>query len=548
MNVDSITLKKLNSILIEEDIYGLSAETSLSLVSEFIALGYMPTNKLISLLELASQCSLDYIHKNILPLLQKSIGANVKHRPLFPNFPKEIGTYDQVANVANAIKLYNDTGEWDPDLEMPARKVQWEEVKFRKIDAASYTQFNAIITNILRSADSISEGDRAIIKWFMEVGRPILLPDVIPFKENVCVVAAELLKQGKWKTDLVKTPNDVLRIATYLSDGDISLAENTKFKNLPRKYRKHLVQALEAVSKDEDFVQHKGKWVKLGHSLHVGDYSKPLWNTFKKLRENIKIETFNGQLESNIANKEWGKTLTQLCRRPGVFARKLGQLLTGDDDIPYIHIIDAFDHVIDKIPTRNLTQLWGSMKTRYNPVHNRMVMPKGSVAKAYMLRNELPAIPAEHVNKVIDIIKHSLRKRFADLPSLGKVYLDTVLNDCPLPTGQRSASEGLIQVARGTRMNIGKKKVLRFFCYWKGQDIDLSASFHDEDFNHVGEIAFYNLKEGEACHSGDITSAMIPIKPKIEILLKQNPILIDKVTGMNFENVEGMFNYLMSIK
>lgn len=58
-------------------------------------------------------------------------------------------------------------------------------------------------------------------------------------------------------------------------------------------------------------------------------------------------------------------------------------------------------------------------------------------------------------------------------------------------------------------MPFGDKEALRFFIYWKGIDIDLSATFHDEDFNMIGDVSYTNLKDAEleTYHSGDITSA-----------------------------------------
>src|SRR5207244_2582694 len=102
-------------------------------------------------------------------------------------------------------------------------------------------------------------------------------------------------------------------------------------------------------------------------------------------------------------------------------------------------------------------------------------------------------------NNLINGIKKSLKERFAKLPSLGKVYLDPQLRECPVPSQQRSASKGLFSVARGTRLPFDSREnalgrlsncefgfsssktanTLRFFIYWIGQDIDLSASLHD---------------------------------------------------------------------
>jgi hypothetical protein len=45
------------------------------------------------------------------------------------------------------------------------------------------------------------------------------------------------------------------------------------------------------------------------------------------------------------------------------------------------------------------------------------------------------------------------------------------------------------------------------FIYWKGRDIDLSGFLVNEDFTQESTVAYYNLREGFGCHSGDITNA-----------------------------------------
>ena len=50
---------------------------------------------------------------------------------------------------------------------------------------------------------------------------------------------------------------------------------------------------------------------------------------------------------------------------------------------------------------------------------------------------------------------------------------------------------------------------LRFFIYWKGQDIDLSGTLYDEDFNNVGQCSYTSLRSAkyQTYHSGDIIQA-----------------------------------------
>ena len=197
-----------------------------------------------------------------------------------------------------------------------------------------------------------------------------------------------------------------------------------------------------------------------------------------------------------------------LKTRPGIFARKIIDLIYKDVN-DHDGIVAAFAEVVDDVPARNLTQLWGAVKVRDEVLNKRVVFPKGSIAKAYVLRNEVARLKPAVRTELINVITNSLSDRFKAGEDLGNVFIDPAMYECPLPTGMRSASEGLKEVARGTRLPMGDKAALRFFVYWKGRDIDLSASFHDENFKLVEHISYTHLKSADiqAYHSGDITSA-----------------------------------------
>lgn len=503
-----IAIKYCNGIMLPIESIEDNPGYSLAFVSEMMAYGYIPTEALATKLSELSKDSIVKLHNEILPILKKSVGAHVKHKPFYPNFPKQVMEASDWELYKNALAHYWTFGRWTPNFTIEDRPVAFEDVKFKELDVVTEEDLDNVFTQILQSADSISESAKKVVEWFVTSGRTLNVPERIPFKENVCLVAGIFAKQGVWHSGLIKDTTDVLRIATYMSDGDISLAENTKFKSLPRKIRKVLISDLERVAKEEDFVMHRGKWIKLLHSLHVGEYSDKLYKLAKKLRENEKIATFNGKVEAAFDVADVKGAIKLLKTRPGIFARRIIDLIYKD-----VHdnagIVDAFATVVDDVPVRNLTQLWGAVKVRDDVLKKRVVFPKGVVQKAYVLRNEVARLAPEVRDHLLQVITDSLVKRFADMDELGSVYIDPALYECPLPTAMRSASEGLKEVARGTRMPIGDKDTLRFFIYWKGQDIDLSASFHDEEFNLVEHISYTNLRSSKykAAHSGDITYA-----------------------------------------
>ena len=99
-----------------------------------------------------------------------------------------------------------------------------------------------------------------------------------------------------------------------------------------------------------------------------------------------------------------------------------------------------------------------------------------------------------------------------------------------MPLSQRTASKALVTIPQGSRIDLPKGNTIRFFVYWKQAkkrtDIDLSALALDKNFNHITTIAYYNIKEFDAYHSGDITSAPNGasefIDINIEAFLKEN--------------------------
>jgi len=517
--LQKIAIKHCSGLVLPNISLGADTAVGLSFAAEMMQFGYMPDIKLSTQLAQLSVADLTSLYVRVIPVLKKAVGANVVHKPFYPGFPEQVMQMSELELFSNAIAHYHSHGQWLPNFSVNSRPVSFEDIKFKPLTVVSNSDVDNVFTNLLSSADSISASNKDIIRWFVTSNRSLNVP-AIPFKENMCVLAATLFDHDKWDESLVTTTTDILRIATYLNDGDISLSESTRFKSLPRRQRKVLVRALEKVIKEEDLMLHKQKWVRLFHNLHVGDYSDSLYSCAKKLRENIKIETFNGNLEQAYNLKDYKTVISLLTTRPGVFARNISRLI-GATGKHRPDTIAAFKSVVDDVPTRNLTQLWGSLKTRSVDVDKRVIFPKGAVSSAYVLRNKLARLPKKYLTALIDIIKQSLHTRFTQLEPLGTVWIDPDLTGCPLPTGMRSASEGLKEVARGTRMEMCDKDTLRFFVYWKGQDIDLSASIHDENFNQVEVLSYYDLRGTFGCHSGDITSAPDGASEFIEIDIAQ---------------------------
>jgi len=518
-----ICLKKLNGLLIKpstNDNMQLTATFAASLMSR----GFTLSKSLYTALKTLSTEELTKLHRDVMATI-KQMKGDVKHPIMYPNFPQQVMEMSYLELFINAIIHYWSSGHWLPEYEKLPREFAFEKIDFQELDLVTEDQFQIVFAQLVGSNESLSDEDKKIVEWFLENESNLILPENIPFKENMCLVAGMFLKTGKNIDNLVKTATDLLRLVTYLNGGDVSLAENCKFKSMPRSQRKMFSQLLEKVASEEDINRHRNKWVRLFHCLHIGDYSSPMYEIAKKLRNNKRIETFNSRVEAAIAqcrtaptSQNVEKAVVLLHQRPGEFARRLDHFLRLVDKSAQNLIVSEFLKVADQLPTRIVAQLLGHFHNRQTQTGQytgqRIIFPKGNTQRARSIAPPDGSVDSKILTTLFDGLELTLKNHFKALPALGKVWIDPQLKQCPIPTQQRSASVGLFNVARGTRLPFGdvSKNTLRFFVHWIGQDLDLSATLHDEDFKLVEQISYTHLKshDFQAWHSGDIVYAPPP--------------------------------------
>lgn len=514
MNKLEIALKKRNAVVLKNTEQSENLTKVMTLQANIIPLGFVLSETLAKTLAALDS---DTTYNQLVDGLKKLKGADVEYRPMYPNFPQQVADASDLELFVNAIMHYWSLGQWMPDYEKLPREFAVENNKLIEIDLIDETEFAGIFTEILSSNDSISDYDKNVVKWFLNNYGNLVYPDTIPYKENVALIGAYMVQNGMALDGLVKTATDVLRVAVELSEGDVSLATNTKFKSLPRSQRRTLVEALDCVTDTlgdrqvaEDIYRYGGMWKRLGHSLHVGDFSNKAWETMNGIREGKKANHFYSDLEEFLAKKHYAKATKLLLERPGEMARRLDVLLRSvDTDNKRSRILNAFSQVSNKVSTRVLFQLRGHFMNRATDSDFRIVLPKGNIQASQKIAGQR-ALPLDVVDRLISLIDVELTRRFSEMESLGKVYISEEMGGCPLPSQQRESSDGLRQLARGTRVKIGDdQSTVRFFIYWVGRDIDLSAVFLNDDFHDVGRVSYTNLRDSnmEAYHSGDITNA-----------------------------------------
>ncbi len=402
------------------------------------------------------------------------------------------------------------------------------------IEEGNEEEIYNIFTSLLSANTSISELDTHIVEYIYHNCKDIVkhIPNDIPQKERLALLAKLVMKNNTNITLPIKTATDVLRIAVALSDGDISLAEPTKFRNFKRSERRYLLSILDDIKEiTEDMLRWKGRWIRLGEKLHPGDYAAQYshaYDSFQILRNNIKFETFNSKIENA---KSVNAMVEKLMERPGEFARRLNQILTMVMTVkPEMNInekerirlclvvIDKFKTVVDKVSTPVLLQTYSFFRYYFLNIDNeyRFFYPKGNVAKVKAIENKLFKLDNSVVHCMFVALHATLKDRFSKNPVFDcnkKVILSSGLEDYIVPFSQRSASDNLENLVRGTKLDINDSDFLRFFIYWKNNndrvDLDLSAILYDENWNYMNHISYTNLCDNkfQAFHSGDITNA-----------------------------------------
>ncbi|MBP6731590.1 MAG: TerD family protein [Chitinophagales bacterium] len=520
---NSIYLRRAGKLFLVKESNSLDRVYIAALLKNIEKLGYILSPELIEVVSTFSMPTLSSFYQGLVADLKLLVGAHVRFDPMYPNFPQQVIDTPEDELYLNAAVHY--LGDWIGARILPlynkiARPGLEDVVVLKVIELGCPEDFENILVKLLAAKTSITDTDKLDVEWFVFTYKNSLtsrLPTVIPLKENVAILGAYIWMHAPLAADklkeYIKTATDVLRLAVAMSGGDVSLAENTKFRNFSKPERRWLLALLEDCGNiTEDMLRYKNRWKRLGERLHPFEYKKQFgkcFEAFDVIRNDKPFKTFNSKVESCLAANEIAQTAGLLKSRPGEFARRLDNLLRLSDQKS--DVLKAFDDLAAKVSNPVLWQVLAHFKHRNEPKELRTFFPKGNVGKAKSISNRLPLIPDEICRQVVVICENKLVEKYSKLPPLQNVYLDKELKNYTIPFALRSASKALNTISRGSRITIPEGNTLRFFIWWKDgnerTDIDLSAVGLDADCRYKTDIAYYNLKTFGGHHSGDITSA-----------------------------------------
>lgn len=499
-----------------------------SIQAELMRLGFVLDKQAFNKVSCAPKEWLSHFYGTVIPDLRARMGDASTYVPFYRNFPTQVMEASRVELFLNALVHYWTDGKWEPSQEISRRGMAYEDVEFKAIRLGTEEEFLGIFTRLAGANQALTPQDRATLEWFIDNHRDdIKVPTSVPFKETLCILVAKGLPV------LVTSPTDVLRVAVFMSGGDVSLSNvpkappsifyryrgeaspKDKFRKFSRPERRMILGLLETTGCDpEEMQRHLGKWLRLGEILHVGEYAEkfPLaFAAFKRLRNQPpKVRTFNSRIDMAFA-ESWKDGVHALKARPGEFARRLDWMLrTFNEKAQVRHILGSFRKLGNGISNKVLFELYRHFEGRSREGHQRMVMLKGSRAKCKTL-DPLPPLDKGLVETVHGAISSMIEERIGKLPRLGDVWVDERLKDVPVPFSMRSMNASVKTYVRGTKVPFRKDaKVIRAFLHWNDErghvDLDLSADFRSESLAGVSHISFTNLKDEvtKSCHSGDI--------------------------------------------
>lgn len=552
MNKQEASLLLMKKIMVpkSEETDRVSIEHVATFNANLMSLGFVLSPDVVeACVKNLAESKFDIWSKELSELLIKYNGSRNNMKPMYPNFPQQVMKMDERELFLNALIHYITNGEWTPKYK-EVIKLRTESILAPKV--IGLTNDNELMSYAKKLAEmpiSMSEQQKEILTFLLN-----MYPEEISFngpfnmtnKENMaftihCISKSSYVVYKTWKDVLaeknIHTITDILRLAAVFLGEDASLTEHNRFTSIKRSDRRFLLSLINNYYRDnvyqavEDAARYQNLWKIVLEQLHPGDYKNKYIYAYQfavKVRED-KLRTWYSKLEKAYSENNLRKVIPMLKRRPGEFARRLERTVrvainnvqdTNSDTIDAVTVIKEFASIANQVDKTILLQLdaYFANKASGNPSANvRTFFPKGQMSKVYVVEEDRTEINPFLYAMCRSACMNALIDIYADREKLGNVYIDPKVGDFTVPLKLRNASNQLQTISRGSRMRLPENtNVLRLYTWWKNisesyngrVDIDLSATFYDENFDKaMNEIYYRNLREEGCCHSGDIVTA-----------------------------------------
>lgn len=506
----NLILIKNNYLAVPQSDGELSIETIGTLVSNLAYYGYAPSADVLSQLMESDDDTINAWWPDIEQALKQITGDDkpMAEFVVYKNFPAEVLEMSQAEYWIKQIFMYIGFSNDYFTQEVLEREEADDNLDLKVLRLADNSTVRNIQTGLLGQPARWTEAQTAEVSYLtFEEGLPCDVA-TIPFKENMVTIARQAIERGA--EIAVGSATDVLRLGVALSDGDVTLRTNTKFRNFSRAERRMLLGMLESCAGNlsEDVARRRGVWKRFIRNLHPNDYAKRYPAVVKvqdTLYKSGKIDTHNSMLESYIANADV-RAVALAVKRPGDFARRLQKMLA-------IFGMDAAgpfaESVVPKLTTTQLLKLhnyvlYTNIRTK------RMFPPKGNWSRVQIVDNDLN-IDDDCRDLLIEAINAELGSRInAAFP--GGVTVDPSAHYVKLKDNDST----LTDYGRGTVFPLPDEvNFIRTASYWEHKGygnswFDNGFNFFDEEWKPMGTVCWNHtqpLFDNGCVFSGDPTNS-----------------------------------------
>lgn len=476
-----------------------------TLMSNFAYYGYVPSINVYEALNQLSVKELTSFWKDVEPILKSVTAADKKMDKfvVYKNFPKEVLEMSEAQYWVKQIFIYFGVPTELVTEDKKHRTPLKEQHNLKVLSLADDLTLNNIFSSLVQNSARWSDKQQTYAKELLFKNNIKYLDmDLFSFKENGVFLINEALKAKIEGLSInISNATDVLRLASAMSEGDVSLREKTKFKKFKRSERKFLLEKLNNSNNlVEDFGLRKEVFKRLLAGLHPGDYNFENVNKAYDALYKGDIKTVNSDIESKIEAKD-STVLSVIKSRPGDFVRRFHKLyeLFGQETVK------AFEEVLPQLKTIQLLKLDNYLMT-INERNQLIYPPRGNWTKAQFVANQKEKIAAQDLSilhgKISTEIGMRLEKHFPE-----GVDLDMNIDKVKLQTNDQK----LATYGRGTEFDIpDNMNYIRTASYWENKGygtnwFDNGWNFFDQNWQPVGTCCWNHTHEmGDAAvFSGD---------------------------------------------
>jgi len=303
---------------------------------------------------------------------------------------------------------------------------------------------------------------------------PMKFKNVYPDLVNDLLGTYKYIRERK---NIIKKKKELNKISTLLNTSLITLnSDNVKrIKNciaqLEKKkfIKKEFEDQVNKLIADKEYVILKNTLKSFIQEDNNNDNIK-INNIDKKIKEyKNKNLRFSSKIEKLLTEKNYDAAINMLSQRPGIFARRLDELLEKVNDKEII--LNYFKDIASKVSVKVLLSLRGYFQKRYKILKFRVFLINGKKSKGskrrkhtngtkmYIKRTVKDALDKELCRKICHICEQALMVHFEDKPKMNNVYISKALKKCVIPLDVRTASSALETYAKGSRFSMTYKQL-----------------------------------------------------------------------------------------